>query len=89
MTRQRAERHDLVDLAPMGAGVFIRQPAGPHQVFQPARPPALGPGFGAPEKIAFRYDPDETTVLVDHGQTTDVPLQHDADGLQNGAVRRD
>ena len=55
---QRAECHDLVDLAPMGAGVFIRKPAGSHQVFQPARSPALGPGFGPPEKIAFRYDAD-------------------------------
>src|SRR4051794_35123671 len=86
---QRAECHDLVDLAPMGAGVFIRKPAGSHQVFQPARSPALGPGFGAPEKIAFRYDADELTAFFDHGQTADVPLQHDADGLQDGAVRRD
>ena len=73
MTRQRAERHDFVDLAPVGAGVFIRQPARSQQVFQPARPPALGPGFGAPEKITFRYHADELTALFDHGQTADVP----------------
>ena len=73
----------------MGAGVFIRQPAWPHQVFEPARPPALRPGFRPPEKVAFGYDSDQAAFLVDHGQPADMPLQHDANGLQDGAFRLD
>jgi hypothetical protein len=73
----------------MGAGVFIRQPARSHQVFEPAGPPALRPGFGPPEKITFRYDSDEAALLVDHGQTADMPPQHNANGLQDGAFRLD
>ena len=79
--------HDLVHLAPMGAGIFVRKPARPDQEFEPTRSPPLRSGFGAAKEIAFRHNADETSFLVDDRQSTDVPLQHYADRLQNRAVR--
>src|SRR5262245_1638118 len=79
--RQRIRRHDLADLAAMGAGIFVGQPARPDEVLEPARPPALRSGLRTPEEIALGHNSDETALLVDHGQAADVPLQHDPDGL--------
>ena len=39
--------HDLVHLAPMGAGIFVRKPARPDQEFEPTRSLPLRSGFRA------------------------------------------
>src|SRR6516162_9645382 len=64
-------------------------PARPHQKFKPIGSSTLRSGLRPPEEIAFADHSDQTTVLVDHGQTADVPLQHDPDGLPYRGVRLD
>src|SRR6516164_6612778 len=64
---ERIGRHDLADLAAMGASIFVGQPARPDEVLEPARPPALRSGFRPPEEIALGHNSDESAFRVDHG----------------------
>ncbi len=72
---QRVRRHDLADLASVGAGVLLRQPSRPHQEFEPARTPTICSCLGPPQKVALRYDSDQVAFLIDHRQSADPILR--------------
>ena len=82
-------RHDLHDFPARRVHVFLGQFARAEDEFEPFRALSLGADFAAPQKISFRHDADQLAFCIDHRQSADPVLQHQARSLDDRLIGAD
>src|SRR5207245_3575974 len=80
---------DLLDPAPVRLDILSRDPPGSHQNFEPARAAPLGPCLAAAQEITFGQDSYHLAFIVQYREAADAVLQHQLNGLCDGATPSD